>query len=165
MLSLSAPIVTSLSLPVYLYLKYFLLILQVRGDGDCWFSAVRRQMQVPSQYTNQMMRREMAHYLVKEWAFLFPRIRQDLINLYGHPTEESDPGPFSYCSYIEHLMLDGSYADMICNKIISWMWDAKITVVLQPNVTEIRIRHSEDLLEADIVLLLSGQHYSAAGRF
>lgn len=121
-------------------------------------------MDCPSQYTNTMLRREVVMYLVNDWEWAFPRVRSLLRSNYGDPTEGGSQGPFSYTSYLRALLNDDFYGDSIVLFTISWMWGARITSVLLPNLSESRIRHDKDLGEVDIVVLLSGEHYSAVGK-
>lgn len=112
-------------------------------------------MDSPRQYTAQMLRREVAMYMLTEWEWLFPQIRDELHDLYGQD--------YSYLSYIQNILTNGSWGDVLVARILSFMWNIRVTIILQPTLYEVRIRHNEDLSRADVILLLSGNHYSAAG--
>lgn len=158
-------------LPSLYHLRYLELLLRnggrrkprpILGDGDCMWSAIRRQMDIPGQFTNPMLRREVVSFVLAHADSLFPLLKKFLTNMYGveDPTGEV-PGPFSVCSYLSFLLEDGSWGDTLVLNLLSRMWGARITVILAPNMSEERIRHDQPLAEADIVLIMSGRHYSS----
>ena len=128
-------------------------------DGNCGYASIRRQMEIPRQYTTTMLRRQLAHFAAHAVEYVFPIIKEDLLYSYGAPGD--DIGPFSFVTYLEYLCKPGSYADTATLKLVALLFGVKITVILMPNVTERRILHSRPLSEADIVLILYGQHYSS----
>jgi len=120
----------------------------------------------PSQYTNNMLRREVVKYLADNWEWALPQVKGLLTANYGVPHEEGeDLGPFSFVSYLRKLLDPGFYGDSIVLYTISWMWGAKITILHLPHMSESRIRHNLDLGKVEIVVLLTNQHFSAVGKF
>ena len=112
-----------------------------------------------------MLRRDMVSYLISQWEFCAPKLQTELRFYYGAGKGTADdPGPFSYLGYAEYLLQSGSWGDQICAMLLSWMWSCKVTIIMLPTLTELRIRHDVDLEDVDLVLLLSGPHYSSVGR-
>lgn len=160
-----------LGLPSVYHLRYLESMLRdggrrklrpVVGDGDCLWSAVRRQLDIPLQYTNPMLRREVVWFVLENIQALFPLMKKHLVNLYGVEDPQGEmPGPFSILSYLEFLLKDGSWGDHLVLELLSRMWGARITVILSPGMVPINIRHDLELAQADIVLLLAVRHYSS----
>ena len=135
--------------------------LAVPGDGDCMYSSIRRQLQAPAQYTNLYLRRQIACFMLEEHKLLYPLLKADIGVGYG--VEGDDLGPFSYLQFCKKVSTLGFWGDQIVLKVLSIMWGVRVTVLLLPLCTEIRIRHRQPMAQADIVLVLSGCHYSSAG--
>lgn len=135
----------------------------VLGDGACFFSSVRRQIPCPAQYSNQMLRREVVMYMAMHADFVFPRIQGKLQDMYGYMGEDN-PGPFSYKGYLEYMLDDEAWGDLITAEILSLMWGCRVTVLLLPTLTEVRLRHQEDLKNSHLVLILQGNHYNSIGK-
>ena len=163
-LDISAPTDFHLAyLELYLAANGERVLWPVPGDGSCQWSAIRRQLQCPSQYTNMILRREVAFFLLTHWEILFPMLKKEIRHYYGY--KDTEVGPFSYLDYVEHILTPGTWGDQITLKLISLMWGVKVTVILMDTCSEIRIRHDQPLADADLVLILQGQHYSAAVRY
>ena len=146
----------------YLKLNGNRSFLSIPGDGDCMYSSVRRQLQAPAQYTNIFLRRQLAIFMLEHHSEVFPAVKKELTQLYGY--RGGDVGPFSYLKFAKEVSTLGVWGDQVVLKVLSMMWGIRITVVLLPNITEIRVRHDLPLKKTDVVLILSGQHYSAAGK-
>lgn len=90
---------------------------------------------------------------------------------YGTPLAARDPGsegyhafgPFSYHSYLQYMLQPDSYADAIVVQALSIMWGLRITIVDAVLLSETRYRHTGLLLDADLVVVHVGQHYSGVG--
>lgn len=154
----------------YLYLCQFLSQnggyqpIAVSGDGECLFSALRREFQVFAQYSNLMFRRQIAKFMLDNWEWLFPIVAPKLRAILGTGTgTPEDPGPFSYLDYAVFIANSGNWGDLVTLEIISYMMGVKITVVMIPHITEVRIRHNELLSRAHLVVLYNWSHYSAVG--
>ena len=77
-----------------------------------------------------------------------------------------EPGPFSYLTYLEHILKHDSWGDEITLVILSMVFQLCITVVTIPSLHGDPIRHLNTLEKSDIVLLHSGSnHYLSAGMY
>ena len=98
--------------------------------------------------------------LFKDW--LRDRIRE----FYG--TGDGNLGPFSVKSYLQWMLEDKVWGDMICCYLLASMWGCRLTVLQGDTCKEIRIRHDVTLKDADICLLYNSDsyngHYSAICR-
>ena len=98
--------------------------------------------------------------LFKHW--LRGRIRE----FYG--TEDGNLGPFSVKSYLQWMLEDRVWGDMICCYLLASMWGCRLTVLQGDTCKEIRIRHDVSLKDADVCLLYNSDsfngHYSAICR-
>ena len=156
----------------YLYICKFLRLngdyvpSVVPGDGECMFSSLRRQFKCFQQYSNTMFRRQIAQFMLDEHTWLFPKvkelIRENLGEGDGGPR---NPGPFSYLQYVEFISKLGNWGDLVTLHIVSYMMGAKVTVVFIPSLSEVRIRHDEELSAAHLILLFNQNHFSPVGKY
>ena len=152
----------------HMYLQSYLRInggrthLMVPGDGDCMYSSIRRQLQAPAQYSNLYLRRQISMFLLQEHATMFPILAREIGTTYG---VEGDPlGPFSYLGFVHQVSQLGFWGDQVVLKALSHLWGITITILLLPDCTEVRLRHNREMAAVDLVLVLSGQHYTSAGK-
>ena len=77
-----------------------------------------------------------------------------------------EPGPFSYLTYLEHILKRDSWGDEITLVVLSMIFQLRITVVTVPSLHRDPIRHINTLEKSDIVLLCSGSnHYLSTGMY
>ena len=77
-----------------------------------------------------------------------------------------EPGPFSYLTYLKHILKRDSWGDEIMLVILSMVFQLRITIVTIPSLHGDPIRHINTLEKSDIVLLWSsGNHYLSAGMY
>ena len=85
------------------------------------------------------------------------------------PQERSDfnePGPFSLVSYLEAFLDKGFYGDEITLVLMSMMWQIRITVLQAKTQMQTKIRYSNTLALADMVLVQTAHlHYFPASKF
>ena len=85
------------------------------------------------------------------------------------PQERSDfnePGPFSLVTYLEAFLDKGFYGDEITLVLMSMMWQIRITVLQAETQVQTKIRHSNTLALADMVLVQTARlHYFPASKF
>lgn len=75
-------------------------------------------------------------------------------------------GPFSYQTYLLHMLEPQSWADEIVLTVMSIMFHIMITLVNAHNLKQVKIRHKLDLKKADLTFLYAGsRHYSAIGTY
>ena len=135
----------------------------VEGNGSCLFFAVQRVLAIPSEYTNQHMRCKVVHHLATNMDLYV----EDLIPLVRGIYGAGDPltTPQSICSYLQELLKINFWADEIVLRVLSLIYNVTITVIRGDSGREDRVRHSRDLSQVDIVLLLAKRgHYSPAGK-
>ena len=172
-----------------LYLKQFCKLTPkaVQARGACMLASVRRCATIPYEYTNSHLRRQIVMFACNLVECLFPMLHVHIKGNYGHarltksqyrkkdrdgtvtPQERSDfnePGPFSLVSYLEAFLDKGFYGDEIILVLISMMWQIRITVLQAETWMQIKIRHSNTLALADMVLVLTAHlHYFPASEF
>ena len=77
-------------------------------------------------------------------------------------------GPFSVGNYLEWMIQDKVWGDMIYCYLVASMWGCRITILNGDTCKETRIRHDLPLKEADFCLLHNSDvyngHYSAICR-
>ena len=97
----------------------------VQTRGSCLFTAIRRCLDCPKEYTNCHLRRQIVMFVVSNVEFLYPLLQLHITGNYGHLrltqaeydlkkvqgiftqdeiTEFNEPGPFSLVSYLEALL-------------------------------------------------------------
>ena len=77
-----------------------------------------------------------------------------------------EPGPFSYLTYLEHILKRDSWGDEIMLVVLSMVFQLCITIVTVPSLHGDPICHINTLEKSDIVLLRSGgNHYLSAGMY
>ena len=74
-------------------------------------------------------------------------------------------GPFSYATYLKYMLKRGSYADEVAVWVISQMWGIRITIIDGRTLKETRYRHSEKLMNTDMVLIHTGAHYTGVRKY
>ena len=99
------------------------------------FSGVRRAIDVPLEYQNVHLSRQIVMVLANNCNFFMPLLRNSLMATYGHPRryevgqlsqqqidDQYCPGPFSFYGYLKALLTDGFWGDEIVLTIISMMF-------------------------------------------
>ena len=155
--------------------KRFMFIDPVKGDGNCLFNAVLQEMEFDTQedehfYTSDRLRRQVIAFFTGRKDEYVHWIRTQIRNVYGWSDRysESEPGPFSVKTYLKHILEDGKWGDIIVLHLIAAMWGIRITVIRGDACVELKIRHHEDLINADLILLYNGLeisgHYTGVAR-
>lgn len=168
----------------YLWINGRFELSPVQRRGSCLFAAVRRNLDVPEEYTNCHLRRQMVAFLATNKEYFYTYLMDYIKGEYGHKRlsdleyrkkeaegtltqEEIDdqlvPGPFSYSSYLKYMLLPSSWGDEMTLCILSLMWQLSITVIHAETLFQTRIRHDTSFKAADILLVYcSRSHYVAA---
>ena len=111
----------------------------VEAYGKCMFSSIKRAIDVPFEYQNVHLRRQIVMTLANHGNFFMPLLRNSIMATYGHPrmpeskfsclhatgelsqqqiNNQECPGPFSYYGYLMALLGDGFWGGMrLC-----WQW-------------------------------------------
>ena len=153
----------------------------VEAQGNCMFSSIRRAIDIPFEYQNIHLRRQIVMTLANHCNFFMPLLKNSIMATYGHPRMEEDvfiqrctagelsqqqiddqecPGPYSFYGYLMALLGDGFWGDEIVLTIVSMMFQCGITVLNANNFLQTKIWHNTPLKDADIVLVhCQGRHY------
>ena len=157
-----------------------------RQDGSCLYSAIRRNLACPVEFTNAHLRR----WLVCKIGWMYPEfffslLRGPIAAVYGcerYTAEELAaqeeaglvvsqkmkdsqklPGPFSFKTYLEYILTNGSWGDEL---IFSLLTQTTITILDSASLLETRIRHNHSMEDVNILLIHAGlAHYAGAGKY
>ena len=161
---------------------WFPFHVQRRGVGQ--FAAFRQGIDCPMEYTNTHLRRQLVMEMIRHKEFFLPHLSDAISGGYGGKlsAEEyarrereglltaatrqayGEPGPFSYVTYLEHILQRDSWGDEIMLVVLSMVFQLRITVITVPSLHGNTIRHTNTLDHSDVVLLRSGgNHYLSAG--
>ena len=147
----------------------------VEAMGNCMFSSIRRAIDIPFEYQNIHLRRQIVMTLANHCNFFMPLLKNSIMATYGHPRMEENefnlwcaageltqqqiddqecPGPYSFHGYLMALLGDGFWGDEIVLTVVSMMFQCG------NNFLQTKIRHNTSLKDADIVLVYcQGRHY------
>ena len=171
----------------YLHLNGKYDLVPVNDKGSCMFAALRRGMDVPYEYTNTHMRRQVIMLILKHIEFFYPVFKPSIYGIYGHKrmseeelskkelagdisasdaAEQRMPGPHSMYSYLESMLNPKTWGDEIILTTISMMWQIRITILIGETLIQEKIRHTRSFRNADLSAVLCGSaHYVGAGKF
>lgn len=159
---------------------------QVQSRGACLYAAFRRGLDCPKEYTNSHLRRQLVMEMIRYKEFFLPHLtgaigggyggklsaeeyaRREKEGLLTDATRQAyrEPGPFSFVSYLEHMLQRTSWGDEITLVVLSMVFQLRLTVVTVPSLHGDPIRHTNSLEKSDIVLLRAGRnHYLSAGEY
>ena len=158
----------------------------VPKDGTCLWESVLRCLNRPKEYQYLMLQRQVVLTATEHPDFFCDLLADHIKGQYGPlrlpldvykqrekdgtltSTQKQDqfvPGPFSFVTYLEYLLKDGTWGDYGALLVISMMWQQKITVVFADSLHQQRIRHTQTMRNADIVLVFcNGNHYVPASK-
>ena len=132
----------------------------VEAMGNCTFSSIRRAIDVPLEYQNIHLRRQIVRTLANHCNFFMPLLKNSIMTIYGHPRmEESEfnlrhaageltqqqvdnqecPGPYSFYGYLMALLGDDFWGDEIVLTVLSMMFQCGITVLNADNFLQTKI--------------------------
>ena len=174
------------SLLEYLQLNGGWFPFHVQRRGACQFAAFRRGIDCPMEYTNTHLRHQLVMEMIRYKELFLPHLTDAISGGYGGKLSAAEyarcdreglltaearqayeePGPFSYLTYLEHVLKRDSWGDEITLVVLSMVFQLRITVVTVPSLHGDPIRHINTLDKSDIVLLRSGgNHYLSAGMY
>ena len=143
-------------------------------QGSCMFHALRKGMECPREFTNTHLRRMIILFIIENFEMLWPLLHISVLNNFGHirmPEEKfqrklaedtltdqeraihDEPGPFSVYAYLDQLLKPGFYGDELCLLIISMIWKVRITILHAETLRAIKVRHMNQALKADFILV------------
>ena len=128
--------------------------------GNCMFSSIRRAIDIPFEYQNIHLRRQIVMTLANHCNFFMPLLKNSIMATYGHPRMEENefnlrhaageltqqqiddqkcPGPYSFHRYLMALLGDGFWGDEIVLTVVSMMFQCGITVLNADNFLQTKI--------------------------
>ena len=153
----------------------------VEAMGNCMFSSIRRAIDIPFEYQNIHLRRQIVMTLANHCNFFMPLLKNSIMATYGDPRMEENefnlwrtageltqlqiddqecPRPCSFHEYLMALLGDGFWGDEIVLTVVSMMFQCGITVLNANNFLQTKIQHNTTLKDADIILVhCQGRHY------
>ena len=152
-----------------------------------FFGAFRRSTTLPAECADVHIRRLVVKAIASHHDFFYLPFKRNIAMTYGLDRdppevlqeriragtisaqdlrEQQLPGPFSFASYLRHMIRDSSCGDSKIIMAMSMIWNIKITCLYAESLFEIRFRHNQRITKADMVLVLSSEteHYVAAGK-
>ena len=76
------------------------------------------------------------------------------------------PGPFSFVTYLKHILEPTTWGDQGLLTILSMMWQVTITILNAEDLSQIKIRHERPLSEVHLVVVLAQRcHYLGTCKF
>ena len=145
-----------------------IFLFKVKADGNCIVQSILKQVSmktegVMNRYSSIYLRRQVINNGLNNIEILRTFLEKNIREIYG--LGEGGIGPFSICSYFEHILKDKSWRDSIFVNLLASVWGVRITILRCDTLTEIRYRHESPLKEVCIGLLYNekeegGGHYS-----
>ncbi len=126
------------------------------------FHAIHKQLDVlrlPEEFSAFDLHRMVVMLMAEHHDLIFNlEMVQYLCNVYGDLNNK--PGPFSIHGYLIAMSKPDFWGDAIVLKAFSKLFNCRITVVNQPDLTSYRFRHNKVLNDMDMVLVYNGlNHY------
>ena len=156
---------------------------QTQDVGNCQYAAVQRGTQLKREVTSMHIRRFMVMEMCKKPMFWYHYLHRSICTHYGFTrltqeelasgdytqqtlADQRLPGPFSFHTYLQHLLTDRTWGDIHTLTILSCLWQVGITIVFTDHLNEHRIRHDKSLQDADLVVVFTGgNHYLGCGEY
>ena len=138
------------------------------------------------EFTNTHLRHQLVMEMIQYKEFFLPHLTSAISGGYGGKLSAKEysqcekeglltaamrqaymePGPFSYLTYLEHILKRDSWGNEIMLVVLSMVFQLRITIVTVPSLHGDLICHINTLEKSDIVLLHSGSnHYLSAGMY
>ena len=73
--------------------------------------------------------------------------------------EYEEPGPFSIITYMENLLRPSFYGEEICLRLLSMIFQVRLTILDSTSFIAIKIRHENRPLNADVILVHVDRHH------
>ena len=162
-------------------------IVPIKQDGSCLAHACRRATNAPREYCTQMLRRQVVKFVCANADFFFQALAPLLQHEHGFlrlgeealakrvkegaaeewiDLQKNYPGPFSFASWLEHILHEDTWLDTAFLYVVSCMWDVSVTILSEVYLSEVRIRHNFSWWDSNIVVVHhSGNHFNLAGKY
>ncbi|MCG8625967.1 MAG: hypothetical protein MJE68_28720, partial [Proteobacteria bacterium] len=134
--------------------------MQTEGDGNCLPRAVLGACEYEDylegrKYGHHQLRLQLVNHLVQYREELFDEVVDDIKMCYGGFEDEET---YTYKTYLQYMMKNRTWCDIISLKAIASMWAAKITVINADTLYQTKIRHDGLPQEADICVLFNANY-------
>ena len=117
-------------------------------------------------YKLHHIRRQMVAHVLKHPDLFKDWLRTRIRDFYG--TGDRNMGPFSVKSYLECMLQDKVWGNMIGCYLVASMWGCRLSILNGDTCKETRVRHNLQLGDVDFCLLFNSDvyngHYSAICR-
>ena len=154
-------------------LNILLVYLQVEGNGNCMFAAIKKVLRVRHAeqwdhlyYPMRYFRCQVVMWLSPElaaWVWFNKHVALE-VNYRQEEQTATYKGPLTYKSYCCHLLQWSFWGDEVVLYTVSGMWGMHITVLNSKTDQEYHICHNAIMDMADMNLIYNaGMHYTAAG--
>ena len=145
-------------------------------NGQCLFASIRRGLEIPEKYRSNHLRFQLVYFIVQNHKFCRDLLENVIRYEYGHPrltrqqylkgmkedtltegqiADYQVPGPFSFISYLKHILEASTWGDQVLLTLISMMWQITITVINAEDLSQIKIRHRRPLDKVHLVVVLA----------
>ena len=161
-------------------------------NGQCLWASVLCGVDHPEEYTENHLRNQFVLWCATYHEFTFRRLYANILAEYGHSrisheeyierqhskdnpltddeiSKYSKPGPFSFISYLKHMLNSSAWGDNGTVSLLSMMWDMTISVVeLSPiapekgephSFVQLKMRHNRELEAVDLVIVFVGNSH------
>ena len=95
------------------------------------------------------------NHLVQYREVMFDEVKDDIKMQFGG---FEDTETYIYKTYLQHMMKDRTWCDLVALKAIASMWAAKLTVIAADTFYQTRVRHDGPCQGADICVLFNGNY-------
>ena len=171
-----------------------------KKNGNCLYFSFLKGAEVPEEYRPMHLRFQLELFCCRNHGFCFTVLKNHIMGEYGHPrlsraeylarqqskdnplsdAEIEDyqrPGPFSFITYLKHLMEHGTWGDHGTISLIGMMWNCSITLdQIDPNhnpkegepqhFLQHKIRHNKPMKKVDFLIVYAGaSHYLGACKY
>ena len=144
------------------------------------FNAILKTLHFFNDYERELynathLRRQLITHMVGHIDFMYPVIKQGILENYGWQYEDDDDddddddalpkvGPFSIFSWATYMKENSVWGDSVILGLLTSMWSVRVTIVGSRTLHEVRFRHDLDLEFSDIALVYKisegNGHYS-----
>ena len=149
-----------------------LVPLTTQQRGACLFHAFRKSLICPREFTNTHLHRMVVSVSISgNYGHIrlsraqYEDLRDRNLLTAQQREEYLEPGPFSIITYMENLLKPNFYGEEKVLRILSMIFQVRISVLNSNTFIPIKIRHVNRALKADVVLVhVDRHHYIPLGK-
>ena len=138
-------------------------IYQVKADHRCLYTALRRRLDCPVEYTSTHLKRQIIHYLALRAKEFVLYCNNHILHEYNNDVRRKN---FSFKTFLLYMLEEESWGDTITLHAVSILFNLRISVLFPQSLKATLIRHEiKDLAKVDALCLhTGGLHYTAIGK-